>query len=122
MNGAVPGSKYFVSAGKIDQTTTPDSSPLLKNIGGEESWRVMPRCFSYQAYSFSGSRALKKTPPRPTTRRMSYSLWTHSLQWIHGQFRLRRQGNRRAVPVVRTEESSVVSTAWRFGEMRQVKA
>src|SRR5262245_58771383 len=70
MNGALLGSKYFVSAGKGDHTRHGPGSPSVRNIVSPCSSAGRPRLSRYQALSFAGSFALKKMPPTPRTRSM----------------------------------------------------
>src|SRR5579864_6340469 len=77
MKPALLAPKYFVLLGKIDQAVAPfapgwlpsgDCNSRHSNVDPCPCGsRLMPRCFSYQLYSFSGSCALKKTPPKPVT-------------------------------------------------------
>src|SRR5579872_5911451 len=70
MKGARLGSKYFVALGKMAHAVAPSlpSASRQRNVDPCPCGsRLMPRCFSYQLYSFSGSSALKKTPPKPVT-------------------------------------------------------
>src|ERR1035437_2364301 len=77
MNLARLGSKYRVSLGKMAHTVAPGRpfvSPSRQvNVTAPVGSRTMPRWRSYHAYSFAGSSALKKTPPRPVTRFMRLS-------------------------------------------------
>src|SRR5579884_28154 len=71
MNCAGLGSKYFELFLKIDQTVIPVSSAFSASLHWKITLpcsRLMPRCFSYHSYIFSGSSALKKIPPIPVTR------------------------------------------------------
>src|SRR3954469_13166595 len=72
MNGEVPGSKYPLSAGKTDHTSVLGRPAGLVSVGSKvtppHSVTARPRWSRYQARSASGSRALKKMPPMPTTR------------------------------------------------------
>src|SRR5205823_3113254 len=70
MNGA-PSPKYFVSAGKMDQTvcpsTLPSSPPRHAKRATVSSIRI-PRWRRYHSTIAFGSFALKKMPSRPVTR------------------------------------------------------
>src|ERR1700736_5981667 len=94
MKGLELGSKYLVERGKMDQTVMPaefaaafalrfppglssvfSCGALQGKIAAEPPGAtLMPRCFSYQAYSRAGSSDLKKIPPMPVARFMCISL------------------------------------------------
>lgn len=74
--GELLGSKYFDGRAKMLHAVTPllsgSSDSRHENETPEPSGeRVMPRCFSYHWWSFSGSSDLKKIPPVPGTRFMA---------------------------------------------------
>src|SRR5438876_525658 len=68
--------KYCVSCGNGDQTVSP-VGPNVAVLYGSIS---TPRCSRYQAASFTGSCALKKTPPIPITRSMPGD-YTKRIDW-----------------------------------------
>src|SRR5579862_7342292 len=83
MKLALLAPKYFVLLGKIDQAVAPfapgwlpsgDCNSRHSNVAPCPCGsRLMPRCFSYQSYKYSGLSDLKKIPPMPVTRFMSES-------------------------------------------------
>src|SRR5438105_6120131 len=65
------GANCSPSAAPMDHTVVPfvglPAASVQLNAAPPHSWTSIPRCFLYQAWSATGSLALKKTPPIPVT-------------------------------------------------------
>src|ERR1700674_1748748 len=82
MKGALLGSKYLVSLGNTDQTVwaafSEESLSRQSKTTAPYASVSRPRCFWYQARSFSGSFDLKKIPLIPITLFMKRSSFAYT--------------------------------------------
>src|SRR5207237_8582517 len=65
------GANCSPSAAPMDHTVVPfvglPAASVQANTAPPHSWTSIPKCCLYQAWSATGSLALKKTPPIPVT-------------------------------------------------------